>query len=52
MSRLSEVREKGELIREEYLAEGVAVEAYVPTELFMRISKSLNKKKKKKEEKW
>ena len=42
MSRLSEVREKGELIREEYLAEGVAVEAYVPTELFMRISKSLN----------
>ena len=30
---LSEIRKKGELLAEEYLPEGVRIEAYVPSEL-------------------
>ena len=33
MSILSEIRKKGELLAEEYLPEGVRIEAYVPSEL-------------------
>ena len=37
MSLLSEIRKKGELQVEDYRAEGVYVEAYVPAELYNRI---------------
>ena len=37
MSLIAEIRKKGELQVEDYRAEGVYVEAYVPTELYNRI---------------
>ena len=37
MSLLSEIRTKGELLTEDYRAEGVYIEAYVPAEIYYRI---------------
>ncbi len=37
MSLLSEIRTKGELLTEDYRAEGVYVEAFVPAEIFNRV---------------
>ena len=34
---LQQIRETGELIAEEYLPEGIRIEAYVPPELFEKI---------------
>ena len=41
MSVLSEIRKKGELLAEEYLPEGVRIEAYVPAELAGRLNSYL-----------
>ena len=41
MSWIAEIRKKGELLTEDYQAEGVYVEAFVPAELFYRMEKAL-----------
>lgn len=39
---LDQIRRKGELLEEEYLPEGILVRAYVPNEIYQRLSKEID----------